>query len=161
MHLFAILFSFIQIYTHDVFLQLKMINPCNQGRINHWQIGQIHGASRFNIKTLFYWFFMFLSCSPRVKNCKAFSLGLLHLIYRLRKLPTVAFIVCESASDLHELNQIAPRFMTQALNRNQCSHGRPQKYFQRGSVEISLIPFRLLTMQRKWRFTKRFTLSTH
>ena len=119
-------------------------------------------ASRLNIKTLLYWFFMFLSCSPRVKNCKAFSLGLLHLIYRLRKLPTVAFIVCESASDLHELNQIAPRFMTQALNRNQCSHGRPQKYFQRrGSVEISLIPFRLLTMQRKWRFTKRFTLSTH
>jgi len=65
-------------------------------------------------------------------------------------------------SDLKVLNQIAPRFMTQALSRNQCSHGLPQKFFQRGgNVEILLILFSLLTMQRKWRFTKRFTLSTH
>jgi len=35
-------------------------------------------------------------------------------------------------SDLKVLNQIAPRFMTQALSRNQCSHGLPQKFFQRG-----------------------------
>jgi len=73
MHFFAILFSFILIYTHDVFLQLKMINPRNQGRINHWQTGQMHGASRLNIKTLFYWFFMFLNCSPRVKIAELFD----------------------------------------------------------------------------------------
>jgi len=73
MNLFAIVFSFILIYTHDVFLQSKMINPCNQGRINHWQIGQMHGASRLNSKTLFYWFFMFSSCSPRVKIVELFD----------------------------------------------------------------------------------------
>jgi len=39
--------------------------------------------------------------------------------------------------------------------------GRPQKFFQEGgNVEILLILFRLLTMQCKWTFTKRFTLST-
>jgi len=31
------------------------------------QTGQIPGASRFNTKTLFYCFFVFSGCSPRVK----------------------------------------------------------------------------------------------
>jgi len=40
-------------------------------------------------------------------------------------------------------------------------HGRPQKFFQGGGkVDILLILFRLLTMQRTWTFTKRFILST-
>jgi len=48
-------------------------------------------------------------------------------------------------SDLKELNQIAPRFMTQESNRNQCSHGRQQKFFQRGGgkVEIFAYPFQI------------------
>jgi len=65
-------------------------------------------------------------------------------------------------SDLKGLNQTAPRFMTQELDRSQCIHWRPQKYFQGGgNVEIFLIIYRLLTMpSRKWTFTKRFILST-
>jgi len=63
-------------------------------------------------------------------------------------------------SDLKELNQTAPRIMTQKLDRNPCIHGRPQKFFQRVNVENSLILHRLPTMQCKWTFTKRFTLST-
>jgi len=63
-------------------------------------------------------------------------------------------------SDLKELNRTAPRFTTQELDRNQCTHGRPQKIFQRGQRQILLIIFRLLTMQCKCTFTKRFTLST-
>ena len=31
------------------------------------QTGQMPGASRLGIKTLLYWFFIFLDCSPRVK----------------------------------------------------------------------------------------------
>jgi len=45
-------------------------------------------------------------------------------------------------SDLKELNQTAPRFMTQDLDRNQCIHGRPQKYLQGGgNVEFFCLPF--------------------
>jgi len=41
-------------------------------------------------------------------------------------------------------------------------HGRPQKFFQVwGNVQILLILFKLLTMQCKWRFTKRLTFLTH
>ena len=36
-------------------------------------------------------------------------------------------------------------------------HGRPQKFFQGGSVNILLILVKLLTMQCKCTFTKRFT----
>ena len=41
-------------------------------------------------------------------------------------------------------------------------HGRPQKIFQGGKVEMLLRPglFDLLTIQRKWTYTRRFTLST-
>jgi len=39
-------------------------------------------------------------------------------------------------------------------------HGRPHKFFQGGNVENLLMLFRLLTMQYKWTFTKRITLST-
>ena len=63
-------------------------------------------------------------------------------------------------SHLKELNRTAPRFITQELDRNQCKHERPQKFFQGEYVDILLILFRLLTMQCKWTFTKRFTLST-
>jgi len=53
--------------------------------------------------------------------------------------------------------------MTQELYRNQCIYGRPHKIFpEEGcNVEILLIRFRLLTMEGKWTFTKRVTLSTH
>jgi len=63
-------------------------------------------------------------------------------------------------SDLKEMNQTTPRFVTQKFNRYQYIHGRPQKFFQDGvNVEILLILYRLLTMQRKWMFAKRFPLS--
>ena len=39
-------------------------------------------------------------------------------------------------------------------------HGRQQKIFQGGNVDILLIIFKLLTMQYKWTFMKRFTVST-
>jgi len=38
-------------------------------------------------------------------------------------------------------------------------NGRPQKFFlEGGNVDILLILFRLPAVQRKWNFTKRFTL---
>jgi len=52
---------------------------CSQGRINHWAKRGIArgltllGASRLNAKTLLYWFFMFLGCSPRVKIAELFD----------------------------------------------------------------------------------------
>jgi len=58
------------------------------------------------------------------------------------------------------LNQTAPHLMTQELDKKQCSHGHPQKFVPGGNVEILLICSRLLTMQCKWTFTKRFTHST-
>jgi len=42
---------------------------------------------------------------------------------------------------LSDLNQAAQRFMAQELDQNQCIHGRSQKFFQRGNVEILLILF--------------------
>jgi len=36
-------------------------------------IGQMPGASRLDIKTLLYCFFIFLGCSPRVKNAELFG----------------------------------------------------------------------------------------
>jgi len=40
------------------------------------------------------------------------------------------------------------------------AHGRPQKIFQEGNVDILLIFVRLLTIQCKWTCTKCFYLST-
>jgi len=70
----------------------------------------------------------------------------------------LAFIVFEW---LKRIEPTAPHFMTQEFYQYQCIHGRQQKFLQGwGNVEILLILFRLLTMQCKWMFTKRFTLST-
>jgi len=50
-----------------------------QGRINHWAKRAnarglaLLGASRLNIKTLLYRFFMFSGCSPRVKIVELFD----------------------------------------------------------------------------------------
>jgi len=64
-------------------------------------------------------------------------------------------------SDLKELNEAAPRFVTHELeDRNHCTHVRLQKFFHGCNVKIVLILFRLLTMQCKSTFTKRFALST-
>ena len=49
----------------------------------------VQGALRLNIKTLLYWFFMFLCCSSRVKIVELFDYC---VICRLRKLITTAFI---------------------------------------------------------------------
>jgi len=40
------------------------------------------------------------------------------------------------------------------------SHGRRQKFFQGGNFHTLLIILRLLTLQCKWTFTKRFPVST-
>ena len=48
----------------------------------------------------------------------------------------------------------------QACWKGYSSHGRLQKFFQGGNVNILLIIFRLLTLQCKWTFTKRFSVST-
>jgi len=58
---------------HSLLGVLKVTLAYMQGRIKHWTIranswGLAYlGASRLNIKTFFYWFFMFLGCSPRGK----------------------------------------------------------------------------------------------
>jgi len=41
---------------------------------------------------------------------------------------------------LKELNQTVPSFMTQELDRNQCIHGRPQKFFQEGQRQNLAYP---------------------
>jgi len=42
------------------------------------------------------------------------------------------------------------------LRWSSTEHGRPQRFFQlEGNVDILLIFFRLLAMQRKWTYTKR------
>ena len=95
MHLFAILFSFILIYTHDVFLQLKMINPRNQGRINQANARGLAflGASRLEYQnTPLLVFHVFRLFTTR-QNCRSF--WLLRLVYRLRKLTTLVFTVFE------------------------------------------------------------------
>ena len=51
-------------------------------------------------------------------------------------------------------------FKPRRIRKVTSRHGRPQKIFHRGgNVENLLMLFRLLTMQCKWTFTKRFTLS--
>ena len=37
------------------------------------QTGQMPAASRLDIKTLLYWFYIFLGCSPRVKIVELFD----------------------------------------------------------------------------------------
>jgi len=44
-------------------------------------------------------------------------------------------------SDLKELNQTAPRFTTQELDRNQSIHGRLQKCFHRWQRRNFACPF--------------------
>ena len=67
-----------------------------QGRINHWANRAnarglaLLGASRLNVKTLLYCFFMFLGSSPCVKIVELFD----YCVY-LRKLTTLAFTVFE------------------------------------------------------------------
>jgi len=41
------------------------------------------------------------------------------------------------------LNQTAPHFMTQELDRNQCNHGRPQKFFQGWQRRNFAYPFQV------------------
>ena len=96
-----------------------------QGRINHWANWAnawglaLFGVSRLNTKTLLYWIFMFLGCSPRLKIVELFDYCVYH---RLSNLTNLAFIVFEW---LKKLNQTESRFMTQELDRNRFIHGRP------------------------------------
>jgi len=76
----------------------------------------------------------------------------------VRKLTTLTFIFL---SDIKDMNQTALRFITQDLDRNQGTQGRPQKISQGSNVEILLIRFGLLTMQCKWTFANRCPFLDH
>jgi len=104
---------------------------------------------------------MNLSLSPPLKkswirlwNCRPF--WLLRLVYRSRKLPTLAFIVskCLKRIDLNSTTLYDPRIRISASMgvRKNFSVG-----WQRGNFAY---PFRLLTIQCKRTYTKRFVVST-
>jgi len=112
-------------------------------------------ALRLNINTLLNWFFMYLRLFTTRQNCRAFRL--LHLIYRLRKLTTLAFIIFERLKriELNSTRLYDPRIRSKSVKKsgihiqkvwNLYSNRRPQNVFQGGDVEIFLIRFRLLTM---------------
>jgi len=54
---------------------------------------------------------------------------------------------------------ILNKFLVSTL-RDCSNHGRPQKFFQGGNVDILPILFRLLKLQYKHTVAKRFALST-
>ena len=56
-----------------VFLKRPGFQSQKYGMTTIWQAGQMPGVSRLNIKTLLYWFFMILGCSPRVKIVELFD----------------------------------------------------------------------------------------
>jgi len=64
-------------------------------------------------------------------------------------------------SDLKELNQTAPRFITKELDRNQGIHGRQQKFSQGGNVEILLILYRLLATNANGHSQNALTFPPH
>jgi len=144
-------------FTSQLLLSARNLTPSwGQGRIDHWANRAnarglaLLGALRLNIKTLLYWFFMFLGCSPRVKIAELVEL--LRLVHRLRKLTTLQFVAFE------ELNQTAPRFMTQELDRNQCI--QVCRRFFRGKLRNLAYLFQVADDAMQKTFTKRFTLST-
>jgi len=86
------------------------------------------------------------------QHCRAF--WLLRLVHKLRKLKTLEFTVFEW------FERIEPNSITLYDPRIRSKSVHPwasAKFFQGGK---NLILFRLLTMQCKWTFTKRFTVST-
>jgi len=89
------------------------------------------------------------------QNCRAF--WLLRLVYRLRKLTTLAFIVFEWLKRIepNSTTLYDPRIRSESVHTWACT-----ETFPGGTMSILLIFFWLLTMQCKWTFTKRFTLST-
>jgi len=77
---------------------LRFYTVYSQGRINHWaNRANARGlallrASRLNIKTFFYWFFMFVGCSPRIKIVELFDYC---VNIRVEETDNLAFIVVE------------------------------------------------------------------
>jgi len=65
-----------------------------------------------------------------------------------------------SLFQLNETKVLIKTTISVPLSKQSRLHGRPQKFFQGGQSRHFLILFRLLTMQCKSMFTKRFTLST-
>ena len=121
------------------------------------QTGQMPGALRLNIKTLLYWFFIFLGCWPRVKIVEFFEYCVWY-IGQGNKLITLAFIVFEWLKRI-EPNSTAlyhPKIRSKSVHPWTSAEIFPGW----GNVRIFLILHRLLTMPCKWTFTKRFTLST-
>jgi len=121
-------------------------------RINHWGTGQMLGASRFwgpgacLSKHSFADFSCFKLFSMR-QNCRAF--WLLPLVYRLRKLRTLPFIVFEWleknwTTQHHTLwpNNKIEISASMGVRRNLSREGNIVKFL------LSL--YRLLTMQWKW-----------
>jgi len=147
-----------EVRTNVYFILISESSPYVIGRagVTIGQTGQMPGASRLNIKTLLYWIFMFLGCSPRLQIVELFDYCVYH---RLRSLTNLALIVFEW------LTRIEPNRITLYYPRIRSKSVHPRTSVEivpgRGNVEILLILFRLLTMHCKWIFTKRFTLSTH
>ena len=91
------------------------------------------------------------------QNCRAF--WLLPLVYRLRKLRTLPFIVFEWL----EKNWTTQHHTLWPNNKIEisASMGVRRNLSREGNIVKFLLSFyRLLTMQWKWTFTKRWTLSS-
>jgi len=57
---------------HDIFLEANVRQRPRAG-LTIGQTGQLPGASRLEIKTRLYWFFILIGCSPRVKIVELFD----------------------------------------------------------------------------------------
>jgi len=110
------------LYLHSY---VKQRAHCTQGRINHWANWEnAQGLALEYQKTPLLVFHDLRLFNTR-QNCRA--CWLLHLVYRLRKLSTSAFIVFEW------LERIEPNSTTlydPRITQKQCINGRPQNFFQ-------------------------------
>ena len=135
---------------------MDFLHQYDQGRINHWaNRANARGLALEYQNTRLLVFHIFRLFTTR-QNCRVF--WILRLVYRSRKLITLAFIVFEWPKRI-EPNRTAlyhPRIRSKSVHPWTSAEIFPGW----GNVRIFLILYRLLTMPCKWTFTKRFTLST-
>jgi len=121
-----------------------------QGRINHYANREnALGLALEYQNTPLLVFHVFKLFTTR-QNCRA--LRFLRLVYKLRKVTTLAFIVFDWLKQHHAL---WPKNYIE-ISASMCVR---INFSRGGNVEILLILLRLLTMQCKWTFIKRLTLS--
>jgi len=138
------------------------MNYYRQGRINHWANRAnarglaLLGASCLDIKTLLYWFFIFLGCSPCVKIVELIDNCVWYI--NSEELITLAFSVIEWLERV-EPNSTArddPRIRPKPVHPMDVG----RNFSRVGQRSIFLILYRFLTMQCKWTLTKCFSLFT-